>query len=189
MNKYYNYKAVGAYINDEFPSLTYDDYTLLRWVAWDSVKIHNGDSYFEENCLKKLDVKNGQAELPCDVYRVHTVLSCGEPIRYRIEGPFIRPYNLKEGRIEVTYDAIPLDENNLPRIEYNQIIPLAWSAIYRLYQQKFMDGEINESRMQFIEDRYQTEYKILLYDRKAFTNDDYEMLLWIQRNVIHRPGR
>lgn len=186
--KNYNYKAVAAYINDEFPSLAYDDYTLLRWVAWDSVKISSGDGYFIENCLIDIPITNGMGELPCDVYRIRTALSCGESMRYIIQGPYIRPMDIKEGTIKLSYDAIPLDENNLPAIQYEQIIPLAWSAIYRIYSQKFMDGDIDSGRMKFIEDRYQTEYSILLYNRKNFTDDDYMMLQWIQRNVIQNPG-
>jgi hypothetical protein len=188
MSKVYDYRAVGSFINDTFPKLSYDDYTLMRWCAYGAVAMNN-ENYLICKELVPVDIKNGLGELPCDVYRVRTALLCGEPIRYTTNSVFIRPNDIREGEIHVTYDAIPLNDEGLPVVYYNQIEPLAWNAIYKLYQQKFMDGDIGQAQFAHIDERYHTEYRKLLYNRSGMTDDDYEILQWIQRNVIWTPQR
>jgi hypothetical protein len=163
----------------------------MRWAALDTSRMAQ-ESYFVTVCDAEVKIENGLGKLPCDVFRVKSAVKQGSgdgtcskiAVPYTTDAIFLRPTYMKEGTMLVTYTAIPTDEKGLPCIPEYMLEGVAWNAIYKLYQQKYMDGDINENRWGHIQERYETERAKVLYDRSAFTDDDYNVMQWIQRNVI-----
>lgn len=184
------------------------DYTI------DFMRIVGVPNMFEEK-TQVLEVKNYKALLPCDYYQVIQIRDCktGETFRYASDSfhmskckksPFGSTYkiqggvihtSIEEGNIEISYEAIPIDNEGYPKIPDNS----SFTRALELYIKKsfftilFDLNKISPAVLQNTQQEYawavgdcQSEFNRLSIDKMESFSNSWKTL--ITRATEHEKG-
>lgn len=146
------------------------DHPMLRDLSLDQVVRYtirfislNGFPKLYQNKETVLDIENYRAVLPCDLIAINQVKDCKTQICLRAMTDTFLPADkrlltelsfktqgqllytsFKEGQVEVSYKAIPVDENGFPLLVDNEIYIAALEAYIKkqVFTIKFDQGKV-----------------------------------------------
>lgn len=179
----------------------------------DFMRIVGCPNIFTEK-TESLKVKDYRAQLPCDYYQMIQVRACqGEVFRYttdsfhmspnkensadltyKVQGNFIYT-SIKEGTIEIAYQAIDTDEDGFPLLPDNSSFTRALEAFIKKnwFTILFDMGKITQQSLQLAQQDYawavgdcQSEFSRLTIDKaESFFNSWRTLIL---RDTEHNRG-
>lgn len=185
--------------NRVFPSLEIPRENAAEWC----LEVVNDLGFypgFREKRGVVLEVKNGLAKLPCDVYRVlSTNPNVATPMtstRRELwmannDGRYLQFPNKFgsgfPGEVVIDYIAYETDENGWPKI-YEQAQEAAmWYIIMRMKSEDFVSGAMLPDRFQWIENNYKQSFDFAKRSTRWSTRQDLDRLVRIARSMI-RPA-
>lgn len=133
-----------------------------------------------------LEVKNGLAQLPCDLIRLLKVLDAfGCNLHVDKDATAVIKPPFKEGKVVIHYYAIPtkeVDGEVVPSLVYEYAHYYAWYCIHAILKEDWIMGKIASDRFGWIEQRMDQEYDAALGNTNLYSITDLEEQLWMMQN-------
>lgn len=149
-----------------------------EWLQWTEVKIK---------------VKNGLAQLPCDLIRLLKVYDVhGNELHIQSNGSAYLKPTFKEGEIIIHYYAMPLEDvdgEQMPSLIYEYANYYAWYCIHSILKEDWIIGKIPSDRFAWIEQRMDNEYDAALSNTNLYSITDLEEQLFMMQNGIFYNNR
>ena len=169
------YTSIRRVLDDllDHPMLT--DLTLERVVRYTLKFIaKNGFPKLYQDKQVTLDIDDYRALLPCDLIKINQVKDCRYNICLRSMTDTFMPDKMmadelsfktqnrviytsfKKGQIEVSYKAIPIDEDGFPLLIDNEVYLSALEAFIKkeIFIVKFDQGKISDKVLQYAKQEY-----------------------------------
>jgi len=194
--QYITWKSVVGIIQREVPKLTLDveaeKERIRDLIHHKALKMAPAEWLEHKSCIE-LCVKNGIAQLPCDMIRLLRVVDySGHILHSKMNAKSVIKAPYKEGKVFIDYYAIPMvkeDEEEIIALKYEYIDYYAWSVIESLLQEDYIEGKIPENRWRWIQQKADGHYDAAIGNVNLFSITDLEEKTWMIRNGGYLNGR
>lgn len=199
MAKHITAETIAAKIARDYPGKDYDFFSVVEWCA--ECESHIGEfETFRQFTKVPITIKNKQAVLPCNIWRILNVYLKGcEVMNYTTDNTFVRfsdntlvngsPLTQisEEGETigYINYIGLPIDpETNFPLIAASHQEACYWYCITKLLFPDYMIGKINGQQWEFVNDRYGHYVAKARSSFQNVTRDSLDVLNMIRYNLI-----
>jgi hypothetical protein len=165
---------VCSMISRSHKHLIFDKWDIVEWCAEAIKNVGNFESFHhyipEHERVCHLKIKNRQAILPCNVYRLLRVYHRGVPMNntdYIRNDRYLRfikhhdDWDEDDGdddfiprRITIEFIGIPVDEEGLPKIDEIMIQACYWYCLKMLMTEDFLFGKVPPVAFEYLEEQY-----------------------------------
>lgn len=188
--------------------LAFDIWDLVEWCAEAIKNVGNFESFHhyipEHDPICHLKIKNKQALLPCNVYRLLGVYHRGAPmnntdyIRNDSYLRFVRHHddwdsNDDDGsnddafiprRITIEFIGIPVDEEGMPMIDEIMIQACYWYCLKMIMTEDFLFGKVPPVAFNYLEEQYGKYVQKAKSSFKNTSRNDMDEIAMIMYNMI-----
>lgn len=181
-----NIQRVIERISRSHRDLTMDRGDIAEWCY--EVVAEAGSYYeFEEVRGQRLEVENGQAKLPCNLYRLLRVrnssaVDCGL-IKYVHNGSCL---NVQTGTTQVFVDALvfKVDENGDPLISDDLEAACYWYCLMKLLIDPFLQGTLPPAAYAKVEENYWFAVRKARASMRPVTRDDMDRITMLLHSMV-----
>lgn len=180
---YYHIDTLGARIARNFPEIHYSDDDLIEEVglALESIKCYYSMHEYKNF---QVEVKEGKASAPCNMYRLLMVKNKpnGCSVKYEFDGKYFNLGNYN-GYVYIDFTGIPMSEDGLPMIEKSTFEYCYYYFIKNKLMQKFINGLMNGNAWQVIQQGLDNGYWIAHNSNKKFSRDKFNKMQSVVMNM------
>lgn len=136
-----------------------------------------------------IDVKNGMAELPCDLVRLLRTQepTTGQNIKVRQDGSYLKaPY--PSGQVRIHYYSLPYKDDE-PIVHYDQIDYISYYVICVMMLDDVAMKKIDPAIYAEFKDMRDLEYHKHKASMRTISIEDMESSLWMMRNGLYLNPR
>lgn len=187
--------------------LAFDIWDLVEWCSEAIKNVGNFESFHhyipEHEPLCHLKIKNKQAMLPCNVYRLLRVYHRGVPmnntdyIRNDNYLRFVRHHDdwdendMDEDdddfiprRVTIEFIGIPVDKEGFPIIDEIMIQACYWYCLKMMMTEDFLLGKVSPVAFNYLEEQYGKYVQKAKSSFKNTTRNDMDEIQMIMHNMI-----
>lgn len=185
--KYVSVQTVAARIARNYKGIDFDLGDIVEW-CFEVIKNIGKYDHFIEYKGVQIEVKNKRAALPCNMYRLLSVVSGGRSCsysQYYNDGSFLNfSDGVTDGAISIDYIGYMLDEEGYPMIEDSQQEACFWYCLSRIMLEDFLTGKMTGERYGFIEQKYHHYVSTARGDLRWVSREDMAEFQRVSMNVI-----
>ena len=190
-------KQVASMIARSHKHLAFDIYDIVEWCGEAVKNISAFESFVHfthgthPGC--RIEIKNRQALLPCNVYRLLGVYHRNRPLsstEYIRDDNYLR-FNKRHhdilwdfDHIEIDYIGIPVDEDGFPKIDEISLQACYWYCLKMLMLEDFLNGKVPGGAYEYIEEQYGKYVAKAKSSFKNISHNDMNEIAMILYNMV-----
>lgn len=195
-DKWVSIDTIIERVGRSFPDMAVDRNHAAEW-CFDVVKDVGAWPGFKEERGLVLDVENSRVELPCNTYRLLSLLPNRgnlssrdrELFRYQNMGSHVLLSNDNNTPVtQVVVDVLlfHVDENGLPMIYERSQEACFYYILKRMKEGDFINGKLPPDRWQWITSQYDLNIKVAKASMRFMSREDFDAIVRVARSMI-RP--
>jgi len=200
-NKFTRATEIAARITRKHKKLNVNINDIIEWCADCEINvISEAENWFLFKDVK-LTIADLQALAPCNIHRLLDVMYEGDRIYYEYDGTYImirddgftsdhtdnEDDDYTSG-LRINYYGLPLDIDGRPLILKGHQKACEYYCLLQLYEEPYMNGEIDGQRMGLLEKNFAEGIGDALGDMRNMSRNDKEQLILIMHNTIRDVG-
>lgn len=184
--KYVSVQEIENMLSRNHKSLIFAPGDVVAW-CWECIReIGNFEGFITYRDVP-LEVKNGKAQLPCNIFRILYVRQGGMVVRnYNDDGTYLH-MGFRSGKIVIDYIGIAADKKGYPLIEDISAQACYWYCYKKLKWDEYIGGFMTESQWQRIEDNYADYWAAAKGSWKNATRDDMDQIYEVMMRFHRTP--
>lgn len=189
--KYTKAIEIASRISARFKSKKVDINDIIEWCAQCEIQeIRSAPEWFLYKDVN-IEVKNYQALVPCNLYRLLDVMGDNNMtrIKYYYDGTYIRlDNNYGYASIYINYYGLPIDDQWRPLIIKGHEKAVEYFCIKMLFEEDFIQGKMNATQWQYILSEYEMGLAKAYHSKKNLSRNEIAEMTQIQFNMIQKIG-